>query len=220
MKFLFLDTTQDWVHIALFEQSKEKQTTSVSEFAQYLSRKPKESSHKLISKISEMFHTNSLEKPDGIIVCTGPGSFTGLRIGVTTARTLVQFWQIPFLSVTSNSLYALSMPELSTLSSKILICLDGKQGKYYSNFFNGDHFSDIYDTLDPMELAGEKNWNFDHLLYYGNKKENFPTNSHVIIPENFDLSKGITHLLVNSQWQTDYSSLLPNYIRESYVAKK
>lgn len=37
---------------------------------------------------------------DGISVATGPGSFTGLRIGVATAKALAYTWQRPLIGVT------------------------------------------------------------------------------------------------------------------------
>ena len=43
-----------------------------------------------------------------LAVCTGPGSFTGLRVGVAYARTLAQFLKIPLLGISAFEVLARS----------------------------------------------------------------------------------------------------------------
>lgn len=44
-----------------------------------------------------------LENLSGIIVYEGPGSYTGLRIGLTVANTLAQSLQLPIVGVTGEA---------------------------------------------------------------------------------------------------------------------
>jgi len=65
-------------------------------------------SQKLVSLIDSLIqHTNlPLQKLDGIAVSTGPGSYTGLRIGLSVAKGLAFSLNIPITGV--NSLDALA----------------------------------------------------------------------------------------------------------------
>lgn len=42
----------------------------------------------LLAKIDELCKSQKVKAPDGLVVFQGPGSFTGLRIGLTVANTI------------------------------------------------------------------------------------------------------------------------------------
>jgi tRNA threonylcarbamoyladenosine biosynthesis protein TsaB len=42
-----------------------------------------------------------VEQPDAVVVGTGPAPFTGLRVGLITARTLAHAWRVPVAGVCS-----------------------------------------------------------------------------------------------------------------------
>ncbi|MBU8933732.1 MAG: tRNA (adenosine(37)-N6)-threonylcarbamoyltransferase complex dimerization subunit type 1 TsaB [candidate division Zixibacteria bacterium] len=56
----------------------------------------------IIKKIGELFQSASLQPAalEGIVVCVGPGSFTGLRIGLAAAKGMVTALDIPLVPVT------------------------------------------------------------------------------------------------------------------------
>jgi tRNA threonylcarbamoyladenosine biosynthesis protein TsaB len=58
----------------------------------------------LLTKISDLLGKNSLalNDLDGIIVFTGEGSFTGLRIGTSTANALAYGLNIPIVAATGE----------------------------------------------------------------------------------------------------------------------
>ena len=65
----------------------------------------RELSDTLLEKIEILLKRNSqsLDKITGICVYKGPGSFTGLRIGITVANTLAYSLQIPIIGSTGDT---------------------------------------------------------------------------------------------------------------------
>ena len=77
---LFIDTSLEDVSIALVKEGKE-----LSQIHEYI---PGKHSIYVTKYISDILKNNNLspDNVDEIIVVNGPGSFTGIRIGVTIAK--------------------------------------------------------------------------------------------------------------------------------------
>ena len=88
------------------------------------------SSIDLVPAIQSLLEKEDRRKPDYIIATVGPGSFTGSRIGVSTARNLAMLWDIPVAGFYSLQFYAQSL--LSQYDAPFLVSIDGKQSKFYS----------------------------------------------------------------------------------------
>jgi tRNA threonylcarbamoyladenosine biosynthesis protein TsaB len=56
----------------------------------------------------------------GVAVGTGPGLFTGLRVGVSTAKALAQAWGLPMVAVPSLDLIG-----IEARGDEVLLCGDG-----------------------------------------------------------------------------------------------
>lgn len=78
----------------------------------------------ILSEIEDLLNRNNTSREDltGIVVYQGPGSFTGLRIGIAVANSLSYALQIPiaaaegeaWLTKTLNELMKLSEPQVIT----------------------------------------------------------------------------------------------------------
>ncbi|MEQ8351668.1 MAG: tRNA (adenosine(37)-N6)-threonylcarbamoyltransferase complex dimerization subunit type 1 TsaB [Leptospiraceae bacterium] len=182
------------------------------------------SSIDLVPTIKELLALMNLEKPDCIAVTVGPGSFTGTRIGVSTARNLGMLWNVPLRSFYSLQLYAESL--MAGQPFPYLVALDGKQNRFYSILVDGEdrvyntQLQDLQD-LKPQEIQQLTGLEipifcdaFDLL------KERLPEPGPVLSlpkpePESF------YRLLDRSAGQTQpYSSILPVYVRSDPATAK
>jgi tRNA threonylcarbamoyl adenosine modification protein YeaZ len=83
-----------------------------------------------------------------IAVTTGPGSFTGLRIGLSAARGLGLALNIPAIGV--PSLFALS---LNAMCDPVAVVLDAKRDEAYVQTFSGPGIPIREAALLPMDVA-------------------------------------------------------------------
>jgi len=84
----------------------------------------------LIKKVRELLSSASLEPAhlNGLIVCTGPGSFTGLRIGLAAAKGMAVALDIPVVGV---SLFDLAAHRLRTTGQQVRVLAPAAGGEYF-----------------------------------------------------------------------------------------
>jgi tRNA threonylcarbamoyladenosine biosynthesis protein TsaB len=83
----------------------------------------------LLPSVESLLKSAGLRRPDYVAVGIGPGSYTGLRIGVTVARTLAWTWELPLLGI--HSLTALAL-NAGWQARPVVTLVDAKQGEVYA----------------------------------------------------------------------------------------
>ena len=92
---LYIDTHSNEVVIALYESEKLLKKIEVKDL--------KETSAVCLPTIIQILEDTKKTKNDisDIVVVNGPGSFTGVRLGVTIAKTIAYTREIPITTLTS-----------------------------------------------------------------------------------------------------------------------
>jgi tRNA threonylcarbamoyladenosine biosynthesis protein TsaB len=91
-------------------------------------------SERLMPLLNNLLSESGIEREalDAIAVAAGPGSFTGLRIGVSTARALAQGLSIPAVPVCTLEALAEAVPTQHTL---ICPLLDARRNQVYTALY-------------------------------------------------------------------------------------
>ena len=139
MKYLVLDTAGDALAIGAIEG--EYPNGSWQILAQQTligSRKHGETLAAVMDSTLKVLNWRAQDVA-GLIVGCGPGSFTGVRIGITYAKTWAQFNQVPLYTVSSLGLLAVSgWLANATPSSFIVPVMDGRRGTAYTGLYRYD----------------------------------------------------------------------------------
>lgn len=146
MKVLALDTSGLVASVALADE------TGI--LCEYTTNYKKTHSVTVMPMIQEMCHMLQLDVKtiDLIAVSGGPGSFTGLRIGSSTAKGLAHVWQVPIASVSTLEVLANNISK-----TDCLICpmMDARRGQVYTAIYAYEG-NKIVPLIDIMALEIEQ----------------------------------------------------------------
>lgn len=108
-----------------------------------------------------------LEQVDIIAITSGPGSFTGLRIGMATAKTLAQVKNLKLFTIDTLKALAFNLP---FAKGKIVPILDAQRGCVYTSMYRWENSNLIQEKeveiLDIKKLL-ENLKNEDEVILVG-----------------------------------------------------
>ena len=152
---LFIDTHDSLISLALYKDGK------------YVDKKQKEStmhhSDYIMPMLVELLNDNNITVHDlnEILCINGPGSFTGVRLGVTLAKTLAYTLNIKIKVATSLEMYAVS----SDVEGNKLAIIKDLKGAFGGLFDKDNNLLGEYFYMNNSELNNyiEKN-NYESII--------------------------------------------------------
>lgn len=217
MKILGIDTSTADSSVALMEDGK-----IIGEFTVNQKRTHSESLLPIIKELLKLLEID-IEEIDLFAVGIGPGSFTGIRIGMTVAKTLAQITNKDILGI--SSLEAIAQ---NAKAKYILPVLDARGGRIYYAIFNRDMDRIQEDSLIfADELASSLN-EYEEITVIGDYDEDI---KNLLAGENVSFAKEIHNNLIarglcyaakekyNKGLVDSYKDLTANYVRKSQAER-
>ena len=193
----------------------------------------------LLTHLSETLEEHDLEVSDLdlISVGVGPGSFTGLRVGLSIAKSLARAEAIPIAGV--STLAALAYPVAITHQfAAVCPMFDARRGEVYAGIYaydaphlhqiGADHAAapqamrekilDIASTSRPVILVGDGSRKYDELAVWDMPNVNWETPDVTSMPAWADAPSAIGIAMLGRQKArkdelAEVGALEPNYIR-------
>jgi tRNA threonylcarbamoyladenosine biosynthesis protein TsaB len=188
MNILAIDSTTNFLSLAI---SKENNTNN------FIADVKNSHSEQIIKEINNLLVSSELNKIDLslIVYNKGPGSFTGLRIGLSVAIGIATGLNIPLVGVSSFELYANQInKELKGNNYEVLIIIDARLNELYIAKTN----MDIDYILEPCLIDIDYLLNNQHLFINASKTNIITGNALLIYPQ-------LKSLLENKSNCLDYS---------------
>ncbi|RDY23249.1 tRNA (adenosine(37)-N6)-threonylcarbamoyltransferase complex dimerization subunit type 1 TsaB [Romboutsia maritimum] len=162
MKILGIDTSSMAASVSVIEDDKL--------ICEYTVNTKKTHSQKLMPMIENMLKMSDLKinEINAIAICVGPGSFTGLRIGMATAKAIAHVNNLPIIGVNSMEILAANM---DLCDKKICSILDAQRNQVYTAKYKFEEGKLIeiesVDVIEIENLLKELSSNDDEWILVG-----------------------------------------------------
>lgn len=187
-------------------------------------KEPGAHAEKLLLLVDEVFKKAGLNFTDldAVAVSQGPGSYTGLRIGVSTAKGIAYALDIPLMGI--NTLQAMAASQQVSPGDYVVAVLDARRNEVYTQ-----SFGDSGQELSPIEAVVLEEGVFGSILEKGRvyfvgdgvekvKEEVKSANALFIADWAISLSAKNMGILASEkharqEWE-DLAYFVPNYLKE------
>jgi tRNA threonylcarbamoyladenosine biosynthesis protein TsaB len=213
LPILSIETSSDVCSVALF--------FSANEYIELNYRQKHIHSQKLIDLIDIILKNGNSSIIDckSIAVSMGPGSFTGLRIGLSAVKGLAFGANIPIIPVPTFDSLAFQISQLIPENSQFAIVIDASLDEFY--FAEYKKNKNNFETLQSLHLIPK-----NEILTKVNSNVAF----HSVIPKDIPNNAAINlsaysvgrwaYLFGNHLLTFDYDYLEPNYFKKFIVKVK
>lgn len=217
MKILSIDTSTADSSVALMENGQ-----IMGEFTVNQKRTHSETLVPIIQNLLNLLGIN-VGEIDLFVVGIGPGSFTGIRIGMTVAKTLAQLTNKDIIGI--SSLKALAV---NARAETILPIIDARGGRVYYALFDKDMNRLEEDSLIFADELSEKIQAYKDLVVIGDYNEEIKSDldnsniSYAPAIHNNLIARGLCQLGLdryNRGEVDDYRNLRANYVRKSQAER-
>ena len=133
MPVLAIDTSNKTLSVAIVKDEGTIVEQTVPDTLQH--------SVKLMPAIQEVLQESqvSMQELTGVIVAKGPGSYTGLRIGVTVAKTLAKTLHIPLKAVSSLQAIVANVVEVVPEGAYVVPFFDARRNNIFTGLYQVSH---------------------------------------------------------------------------------
>ena len=213
---LSIETSTSICSVAIHEQGELLALAEIKE--------PGAHAEKLLLLVDEVFEKAGLSfgDLDAVAVSQGPGSYTGLRIGVSTAKGIAYALEIPLIGI--NTLQAMAASQPVAPGDYVVAVLDARRKEVYTQTFG-----DSLQELSPIEAVVLEEGVFASILEKGRvyfvgdgvekvKDEVKSTNALIIADWAISISAKNMGVLASEkyarqEWE-DLAYFVPNYLKE------
>lgn len=226
MNILAIDTTSAAASAAIINEEKLLGTYTCNAKLTHL--------QKLIPMIEHLMVNCELSRDDltHVAVSEGPGSFTGIRIGVSTAKALAQIKHLPMVSVPTLKSMAYNIPFYQGIVCPIL---DARRQQVYGAAYQWQN-KQCYEIIPPgaydiVELITKIN-RYEDILFLG---DGMDTYKEIIVnhmgskadfaPQYLKMQNAasvarLAYEMVSIGQQKNYLEVKPTYLRKAEAERK